>query len=446
MSNTATAQGKSPAYAWVVLGIVYLLSVTAAMLWFSCPPMANSIIEGYIIGPAVNAAMAASGGAANPEEVIAALNVNADFGMLMTWVAVGTIASALVAIFMQNKIGIKNILIISSAFLVAGGAASSLSGDSYALLCAARVLTGVAVGFVCVSATTAVSIWFANDRRAFAMGFWSTFVPVAMLIEYNIIVPICSASDFHNTWWVITVLAAISLVLCLFGYKLPPSDGQISNQTTSLKEGFKYIKKRQVIAIVLCMLFYNFVSHGFTTFNPTFFTTAVDAGGMGWDEGFANTVASIASASGIIAPIFGILFDRIRFEKKYLLIVVGAIGYVLACIFGFKNLGWAVFGLYMVCMVLANGVMVATLRSMLPMLVGHGGVTAVTVGLGLLTVCEFGGQLFTNFYGMAMDVFGFGTASLVVGVPGALLLVACALLAKPDKELIEIQKHAPQAH
>ena len=56
---------KSPGYAWAILGIVYLLSVTAAMLWFSAPPMAQDIIGTYIVQ-------------LGPE------NINANFGMLMT--------------------------------------------------------------------------------------------------------------------------------------------------------------------------------------------------------------------------------------------------------------------------------------------------------------------------------------------------------------------------
>lgn len=418
---------KSPAYAWAVLGMVYLLSVAAAMLWFSCPPMANDIIGAYIVQ-------------LGPE------NINANFGMLMTYVAIGAIISALIATVLQNKMGVKWILVLAAAFLVAGGAIAALSGTSFTMLSVSRVIAGLGIGFVAVSATTAVSMWFADDKRAFALALWATWVPVSMLIEYNIIVPLCSASDFHMTWWVITVLAIIALVLVLFAYRMPPADGQISSEATSLREGFKWIKKRQVICLMLCMFLYNFVSHGFTTFNPSFFTETVEAGGMGWDAGFANLIASIASAAGIIAPLFGLVSDKLKFEKKYILIVVGAVGYVLACVFGFKNLGTPMFVVYMLCMVLANGVMVACLRPMMPMLVGRGGVTAVTLGLAFFTVLEFGGQLFTNFYGAAMDAWGYATASLAVGVPVAVLLVICGILVKPDKELIEANQASHEQH
>lgn len=437
----AGAPAKTPGYAWVILGIVYLLSISAAMLWFSCPPMASNIIEGYIIGPAVGAAMAQG---IDPEQAIAALNINADFGMLMTWVAVGAIISSLIAIFLQNKLGIKLILMLAAACLVIGGAMAALSGTDYALLSASRVVAGLGIGFVAVSATTAVSMWFANDKRALAMALWATWVPISILVEYNIIVPLAAANDLHMTWWVVTVIAVIALVLVVFAYRVPPASGQISNEVTSLKDGVAFVKKRQVICLCLCFFFYTFVSHGFTTYNPTFFTTSVAEGGMGWDAVFANGVASVCTAAGIIAPVFGAILDRITFRRKYVLVVIGAVGYVLACCLGFKNLGTPVFALYVLCMVIANGVMVACLRPMMPMLVGRGGVTAVTLGLALITVLEFGGQLFTNFYGNAIDLWGFATASLAVGVPVAVVMVISALLVKPDQELIDANSAAPR--
>lgn len=445
MSNGAKekAAAQTPGYAWIILLTVYLLSISAAMLWFSCPPMASGIIENYIIGPAVGQAMATGG---NPEEAIAALNINADFGMLMTWVAVGAIISSLIAIFLQNKLGVKVILLLSAVCLVIGGAMAALSAESFAMLSASRAVAGLGIGFVAVSATTAVSMWFGNDKRALAMALWATWVPVSILVEYNIIVPLATAVDLHMTWWVVTVIAVVALVLVVFAYRKPPATGQISNETTSLMDGVKYVKKRQVICLCLCFFFYTFVSHGFTTYNPTFFTTAVESGGMGWDAVFANGIASICTAAGIIAPLFGAILDRITFKHKYVLVVVGAVGYVLACVFGFKNLGIPLFGVYMLCMIVANGVMVACLRPMMPMLVGRGGVTAVTLGLALITILEFGGQLFTNFYGNAIDLWGFSTASLAVGAPIAVIMVICAFLVKPDQELIEANEHAPAQH
>ena len=423
-------QSKTPAKAWVMLVIVYLVSASASMLWFSCPPLANNIIESMII-----------------TDDVLIQDVSANFGWLMNWVAVGAIISALIAIFLQNKLGPKIIMLLAAAFVAAGCVVSALCGTSYQMLCIGRVLGGLGVGFVAVSATTAASCWFGDDRRGTAIAIWATWVPVSVLITYNITVPLCvNASDntdpcFHNVWWVIAVIAIIAFLLALFVYK-KPENGQISSEPVKLSEGLPYVLKRAPIFLCLAFFCYTFVSHGFTTYNTTFFTTAVEEGGLGWDSTFANNMASIATASGIIAPLFGIIYDKIKFENKNIMIMIGGLGYVVACLLGFKLLDWlgfinvagnempVMFIIYLIFMIIANATMVATLRSTMPMLTGKGGVTAVTLGLALITVLEFGGQLFTSVYGSVIDSVGFSSASLMVGVPVAVLLAICGFLTK----------------
>lgn len=401
---------KTPSYAWVILAIVYLLSVSAAMFWFSIPPMADAIIPTYIVQ-------------LGPEAI------NANFGALMSHLAIGALIAALIALVLQNKIGIKWIMVLAALCILAGSAIAALSGTDYTMLVASRWVGGFGVGFVAVSATTAISMWFADDKRAFAMAIWATWVPVAMLIVFNIIAPMAMASDLHTTWWVIAIIGAIAFVLALVAYRMPSSDGQISTERTSLRTGLKFLANRQVIALMMCMFFYTFVCNCFTTYNVSFFTSE-----LGMDSGFANLIASIASACGIIAPLFGAISDKIRANRKYLMIVAGAIAYVLACVLGFKDMGTVAFVLYMVFMVLANAILVATIRPMMPMLIGRGGFTAVTIGLAAITFLEFFGQIFTNFFGSAVDAFGWAQASWIVAVPIAVLMVISAFLVKPSKE------------
>ena len=77
-------------------------------------------------------------------------------------IAYGAIVSSLIAIFLQNKIGVKWILVLAGACLVVGGLMAALSGTDFGLLNGSRVIAGLGIGFVAVSATTAISMWF-ND-------------------------------------------------------------------------------------------------------------------------------------------------------------------------------------------------------------------------------------------------------------------------------------------
>ncbi|MBQ3302896.1 MAG: MFS transporter [Eggerthellaceae bacterium] len=434
MSNPNEKGGaptKTPSYAWVILATVYLLSVAAAMFWFSVPPTANAIIPTYIVQLGVE-------------------NINANFGALMSHLAFGALIAALIASVLQSKIGIKWIMVIAAVCILGGSLIAALSGDSYNMLVASRWVGGFGVGFVAVSATTAVSMWFGDDRRALALAIWATWVPVAMLIVFNLVAPQAIQPDMgpngpvlndhgtpvfgniHFVWWFVVVVAAIAFVLALVAYRNPEGAG--GHGGGSLKDGLAFIKNRQVIALMFCMFFYTFVSNCFTTYNVTFMTDAVENGGFGMDSATANLIASVASASGIIAPLFGAIYDKIEYNKKYLMIAAGGLFYLLSCIVGFKAWGMVVFVLYILFMILANAILCATVRSTMPMLVGRGGFVAVSLGMSLMVFLEFFGQVFTNLFGSAVDAFGWATASFVVAVPVAVLLVISGLLIKPSSK------------
>ena len=437
MSNpneSSTQTVKTQPFAWVVLAIAFLYSVSAAMLWFSVPPMARGIIPTYIfqLGPE---------------------NIQANFGALMSHLSIAATIAALLSTWLQNKIGIKNIMLIGTAFVVAGSITAALSGNDYTILVVSRWLAGCAVGFVAVSGTTAISLWFGPGRRGLAMAIWGIWVPVAMLIVYNLIAPQALIShelvingqtvmtdygdpvmvypNIHFVWWVIAVIAVVAFILALAVYRNPAGErtGQISVQKTSLREGAQYLKNRRVIGLLLCMLFYTFVSTCFVTYNVTFFTSQ-----LGMETAAANGIASIASAAAVISPLFGLVLDKMHPNKKYIMIVIGGVAYVVAFILGFKDWGTALFFIYIIAMVFANASLVASIRPTMPMLVGKGGFTAVTIGMaGVAFMANFG-QVFTNFYGVAIDRLGWEPASWVVGLPLAAMILVTAVMVRPGKK------------
>lgn len=410
--NEGVNQAKTQPYAWVILIAVFLLSISAALFWFSPPPLAQPIIGTYIVQ-------------------LGAESIQTNFGALMSDLAWAALFAALVAMVIQNKIGIKWVMVLAGAFLLAGNIIAATSGTDYNMLVASRFVGGIGVGFTGCSATTAVSIWFADDRRALAMAIWATWVPVAMLVGYNIIAPFAMNGDVHMMWWIIGVITAVAFLLMLFAYKMP-TGGQISTQTTSLRSGFKWLAQRQVIALLVCFFLYTYVSNVFVTYNVTFFTDPEV--GMGMDAAVASLIASVVSAFGITAPLFGAISDKIRKNRKYLMIVAGAAFYVCACLLAYKDWGMVAFVCFLICVALANALLVATIRPMMPALVARGGVTAVTLGMSSIVFLGFFGQVFTHLFGAAIDSVGWAMASWTVALPCAVLMLIAAALVKPSKQ------------
>ena len=410
MSNPAEAAEKqltTPKYAWTILVVVFFLSIIIPMQWFSCPPLKMNIFTVYgLEGPA-----------------------RASFGLLMSYLSTTALIAALVAGPLANKIGHKIVLLIASLCLVVGCATAALSGSNFDVLLVSRVITGAGVGLAAVTASSVIAIWFPGKTRATAMAIWSTWVPVGMLIVYNAGPVIANAGGLHMVWWCIFGLAIVATILIAVFYRQPRQDeAEISVKKSSFREAIPFLKSRQLVALGIAWLGFNYVNYCFTTYNVDFFQT-----GMGMDQTMAALIGSIASACGIIAPLFGAISDRINKNKKYLMIVMGCLALLLAGLFGFEN-STLFFWIYLIFQILGNAILVATCRPMAPMLVGRGGATAVTYALAVITVLQYLGQMFVFLCGTAIDTFGYTSMAAWTAVaPVAAVCFIASFFIRPSK-------------
>jgi len=415
-------QKSTPQKAWLMLCVVFYLSIITPMLWFSIPPL-----SGFIFGRIPGSV---------PYDIFATGDpaVMGRFGLLMSTIAITAMIMAIFVPALTRKFGVKNVLICASALIVLGCAMSALSGTSFTTLFIARLVTGLGVGMTAVSSPTAISLWFPDKTRALAMAIWSTWVPVGMLIVFNAAPQIAKAFGIHAVWWSILVLAAIALVLIAAVYRNPVAEEvtEVSTESKSLREVWPFLKSRQLLALAITWLVFNFVNYCFTTYNVEFFQ-------VGWNMSptMASLIGSIASACGIIAPLFGAIYDRIQRSKKYLMIVMGIIFLTLAACFGFKTGGTWIFAMYMLFQILGNAILVATCRPMVPMLVGRGGVTAVSFGLSLITILQYLGQIFVSVFGSAIDSVGYAAASWIVIVPLGVVGILSSFFIKPSVKKAE---------
>ena len=218
-----------------------------------------------------------------------------------------------------------------------------------------------------MSASSVIAMWFPGKTRATAMAIWSTWVPVGMLIVFNGAPIVVNAFGIHVLWWIICALAIIATLLVAVFFRAPREDeAEISVQTSSLKSALPFLKSRQLIALGIAWLGFNYVNYCFVTFNVDFFQT-----GMGMNQSIAALIGSICSAAGIIAPLFGAVSDRINKNRKYLMIVFGCVGLLIAAAVGFQNATLS-FWLFIIFQILGNSILVATCRPMAPMIVGNG--------------------------------------------------------------------------
>ena len=174
----------------------------------------------------------------------------------------------------------------------------------------------------------------------------------------------------------------------------------------------------------------------------------------GWSwSGDAGTVAlvnTLFSACGIIAPFFGIVYDKIQKYKKWLFVSFGALGIALMCVFGFKAWGEWTFWAYAVFQVLGNCIMIAGVRPYIPLLLGRGGATAVSFGFALVTFLQqlgntISGVAFSAAMGAGGTVEALSTASLITIVPVGIIGFICTLFIRLPQQQGAPQGGKPQA-
>jgi MFS family permease len=392
MSTANTdANNKISSKAWRMFIVIWILCFVVSILWFAAPPLHNSIA-----GLLVNGQFMHEPGYNVFKE---SLSNQALFGQTMSLIGLFGFFSAAASGPLVKKLGVKPVMLFAVILLVASGVVSSLSGSNYTILCAGRVLLGLTVGFTWVSTPTALSFWFPDKNRALAMGVWGACVPLGSLAATNLVVNpmLRSGVEFHTILWVITAMCGVAALLVIFVYRDPQKEegSEISTHALSFKEIWPIMKQHQLLMVFIAWMSFTFINSTFTSYNVSFFQDS-----LGMDYLTANGWASIAAGAGLCAPLFGLISDRINRYRRWMLISIGVLCLILTGVFGFHVSlgplsGGAIMAVYLLVQFAANGIMIAVIRPYIPMLVGRGGVTAVSLGLSLLTLLQFGIQFFT---------------------------------------------------
>jgi MFS family permease len=476
MSTKASAvqatEEKASGKAWLMLVIVYLLSLAVPTLWFSLPPMLS-------------------------DNTILAVFLGGDFtkissvGQTMSMVSFGALIGAVFATFLVKKLNVKNTLVLGAILVIIGGILMALSAGSgqpgagnFTFLLTARFIVGLGVGLVGVTSPTAITTWFPGKVRGLAMGIWATWVPVAIILSTNLIVnpvkgmfPGASGAGDHGPfayslpqidWWIMVVLLIVTTLLVILIYRTPDTNTGVSAETRPIREILPFFKQHQIIMLAIVWLAFNYVNYCFTTYSPIYFAGGFGDAGMGvgagiMDNNQAAFWGSISSALGILAPIPAIIYDRLQRNRKWILIAFGALVLALTAFTGFRNelgplSGWGIFYAYLACNAIGNMILVGSIRPYVPLLVGRGGATAVALGLSIVTFLQFAGQsVMATIFGGAVAANGgqlvssagqltalaaqgvdvaaalnaWGTACWIVVLPVGIVAFICAFFLKP---------------
>ncbi len=286
-------RGASPTgYAWVVLFVVFLVSVAAPLNQFKVPPMMPLLMESFRL----DLGMA---------------------GLLMSILAVTGFILALPAGFILQRLGPKVAGLIATGCTAIGAVVGALS-PSTGLLLAGRVIEGIGMGLIAVVAPVVVGMWFPAERRGIPMGIWATWVPVGRIIMYNVAPALGTAISWQAVWWFGAAFALVAFVLYWALFRVPPAwtgtmplgeAGGGSPPVEGPRLG-RAMANRHIWLLGLQFCCFNIALLAFGTFLPTFLVSV-----RGYSLGTAGFVASLTSVTIVSCPLGGWISDRIGSRK-----------------------------------------------------------------------------------------------------------------------------------
>ena len=402
--STKPAQPKVQPYAWLILVIVFLASFVAPMAQFKVTTLSSWLL------PAFGMDMAT-------------------FGWLMSSLTICGVLLAFPAAWICGKLGLKNAILISTAFIGVGSLLGALT-DSIQLLFVSRALEGCGIAFIGVSAPTALSVWFPEGRRALPLAIWCTWMPLGTTVMLLVAPPIAEALGFKAVWWVCVLAAVIAFLLVLALFKMP-KDYTIEESETQrkgfFKEGLKYLKNKEIWLLVVLFFCFNFVCNGvFMSYYPAYMEQA-----MGFTPAEAGGTTSVmAILTIVIMPIMGAVYD---FLKKRKVFVFAALAFCTVAVgFAFQESSVAMVWACVIVFGIAGGLVASGTRPMTPEIMEKHGIGAlgIAMGMGAMQVAQnLGPTIGAPLFGSFVDSIGWFSAGLFC-VPVLLVAVVCLVFIK----------------
>ena len=280
-----------PRHPWLIVAVVLFGSVAAVIAQFAAPPLMPLLMAEFGIDLAQASA-------------------------LMSVFSITGLVLALPAGVILGRFGPVTTGAIALGAVVAGSVLGALA-PSYPVLLASRLLQGVGVGLIGVTAPAVVAAAFTPERRGTPMGIWATWLPVGGLLMYNVAPALASAWGWRAAWWfsgAVGLAGLILWVIALAGVTLGGERRQAAGDagtarpdaTASFRAPF-VPRGRDIWLLAATFGLVAVAFGGFNTFLPTFLVTD-----RGMDVGSASRTASLVLLGSLVGSLLsGVISDRI---------------------------------------------------------------------------------------------------------------------------------------
>jgi MFS family permease len=279
-------------YRWNILGLATFCILTFGIIFQSIPPLIGILVE--------------------------ALNVSyAGAGALMGLFTLASIFLSIPGGMLADRFGSRSVGLASLLCLTMGTAIVAL-GNTYWVIALGRLVAGIGSAVLLVVAPKIVTSWFYDRELGLSMGIFNIGMPLGTILALSFMGVIAYRLNWQASIWTSFAVSAVALCLFLVVYRRRNADGKQTSNPPSLLAMVKQAGGRVWLVGVSWGLF-NAAMISFFTYAPDYFVS------RGADIAGAGLLASYPMwGSIVLAPIVGMLIDRIG--SKWLFVSVGCGG------------------------------------------------------------------------------------------------------------------------
>ena len=292
-------------YRWTILGLGTFCILTYGVIFQSIPPLIGILVE--------------------------VLNVSyARAGALMGLFILPAIFLSIPGGVLTDRFGPRNVGVASLLSMTLGTAIVALGG-SYWIIVIGRLVAGTGAAVLLVVAPKIVASWFYDREIGLAMGVFNISMPLGTILSLNFIGTIAFRFNWQTSIWISFAVGAATLFLFLVLYRSKSTSGEVKSE----QAGLLAVAKKAGGNAWLVGLSWGLFNAGlisFFTYAPDYFIS------RGENIVSAGLLASYPMwGSIVLAPIIGLLIDRMGHKWVFVAVGCGGTGLLLYLIPEFNH-------------------------------------------------------------------------------------------------------------
>lgn len=359
-------------------------------------------------------------------QIMGDLNISmAQGGFGISVIFIPIIIFALIGPYIQQKVGIKNMFIIT-LITGGGGILLYLTANSYGMLIISRVVYGVGFGLSIPFVGAAIMHWYDPKQQEVMNTINALFPYFANVVVYGLTIPIMEL--FGGSWrMALAIWGMLCFGVLLFWFGMVKDEGPISaeaaGEVSSDKNVYLNIIKRKEIVILTIAFICDFISFSIiASMLPTYYELEA-----GFSPDMANNLTMIFPVAGIAGGLIAYWYMAKSGRRKGLLILGQAMKVVGIVMFYFGQTSFAGYiGIALVGM--GNCIWIPPMY-LVPMELEN--MTPTLVGASFSLISSFGfvsGLIAPAVAGWMGDNFSLRLAIFLCAFPCLIGMIACMMI------------------